>query len=68
MSESKHDKAAAFEAGAREKPTGLVSELLQFLAHNKKWWLLPILIVLALVGVLVVIGGSAASPFIYTLF
>jgi hypothetical protein len=69
MSESnENDKAAAFEAGAKEQSTGLVSELLQFLKHNKKWWLLPILIVLALVGVLVVLGGTAAAPFIYTLF
>lgn len=69
MSESKkNDKASAFEAGAQEQSNSIVSELLQFLKHNKKWWLLPILIVLALVGVLVVLGGTAAAPFIYTLF
>jgi hypothetical protein len=64
----KNEKAAAFEAGAQEESTNIVAELLQFLSHNKKWWLLPILIVLALVGVLVVLGGSIAAPFIYTLF
>jgi hypothetical protein len=69
MSENKkNEKAAAFEAGAQEESTNIVAELLQFLDHNKKWWLLPILIVLALVGVLVVLGGSVAAPFIYTLF
>jgi hypothetical protein len=69
MSENKkNEKAAAFEAGAQEESTNIVAELLQFLGHNKKWWLLPILIVLALVGVLVVLGGTAAAPFIYTLF
>lgn len=69
MSENKkNEKAAAFEAGAQEESTNIVAELLQFLDHNKKWWLLPILIVLALVGVLVVLGGTAAAPFIYTLF
>lgn len=68
MSEKKNEKAAAFEAGAQEQSTNIVSELLQFLKHNKKWWLLPILIVLALVGLLVVLGGTAAAPFIYTLF
>ena len=68
MSESKNDKAAAFEAGAQEQSSGLVSELFEFLKHNKKWWLLPILIVLALVGLLVVLGGTAAAPFLYTLF
>lgn len=64
----KNQKAAAFEAGAQEESTNIVAELLQFLNHNKKWWLLPILIVLALVGVLVILGGTAAAPFIYTLF
>ncbi len=64
----KNDKVAAFEAGAQEQSTNIVTELLQFLKHNKKWWLLPILIVLAMVGVLVVLGGTAAAPFIYTLF
>lgn len=68
MSDNKNDKASAFEAGAQEESNNIVSELLQFLKHNKKWWLLPILIVLALVGVLVVLGGTAAAPFIYTLF
>lgn len=69
MSNEKDDtKAAAFAAGAQEQSTGLISEFLQFLKHNKKWWLLPILLVLLFVGVLVVLGGTAAAPFIYTLF
>ena len=44
-------------------------ELWQFLRENKKYWLAPIVIVLLLVGVLLVIAqGSAAAPFIYTIF
>ena len=43
-------------------------EFLQFLGHNKKYWLLPIVIVLLLLGVLIILGGSPAAPFIYTLF
>ncbi len=46
----------------------LMAELWDLLRHNKKWWLTPIVIVLFLLGVLVVIGGTAAAPFIYTLF
>jgi hypothetical protein len=46
----------------------LCSELLEFLLHNKKWWLVPILLVLGLFGVLAIFSGSAAAPFIYTLF
>ncbi|MBX2815707.1 MAG: hypothetical protein KTR24_06910 [Saprospiraceae bacterium] len=40
-----------------------------FLSERKKFWLVPIIIVLLLVGALLVLGGgSAISPFIYTLF
>lgn len=44
-------------------------ELLTFLLARKKYWLLPIMLVLALLGGLVVLGkGSAVAPFIYTIF
>jgi hypothetical protein len=39
-----------------------------FLRENRKWWLVPILVVLVLVGALILLGGTAAAPFIYTLF
>jgi hypothetical protein len=38
------------------------------MAHNKKWWLTPVIVLLLLLGVLVVLGTSGAAPFIYTLF
>jgi hypothetical protein len=53
---------------AREKREGLISEFWEFLKQNKKWWLLPILAVILLLGLLVFLGGSGAAPFIYTLF
>jgi hypothetical protein len=37
-------------------------------AHNKKWWLLPIMLVLFMLGALMLLGGTAAAPFIYSLF
>ncbi|HXR99663.1 MAG TPA: DUF5989 family protein [Pyrinomonadaceae bacterium] len=47
----------------------VVRELWQFMRENKKYWLAPIVITLALVGVLLVLAkGSAIAPFIYTLF
>jgi drug/metabolite transporter superfamily protein YnfA len=47
----------------------VVSELWQFMRENKKYWLAPIVITLALMGVLLVLAkGSAIAPFIYTLF
>ncbi len=53
---------------AGEKRNGLVGEFWEFLKQNKKWWLLPILAVMLLLGLLVFLGGSGAAPFIYTLF
>ena len=44
-------------------------ELLVFLSTNKKYWLLPIVLVLVMLGgLLMLAGGSAVAPFIYTLF
>ncbi len=48
------------------QPT-LVEEFWQFLRHNKKWWLLPILVALLLLGTLVVLSGTALAPFMYPL-
>jgi hypothetical protein len=46
-----------------------VSELFAFLRARKKFWLYPILLMMALFGGLVVFAkGSAVAPFIYTLF
>jgi hypothetical protein len=40
-----------------------------YLKERKKWWLLPIIIILFLLGALVVFStGSAIAPFIYTIF
>lgn len=57
-----------FTARAAQKRTTLVGEFIQFLKHNKKWWLAPIVISVLLLGALVLLGGTAAAPFIYTLF
>ena len=48
---------------------GLIGELWAFMRMRKKFWLLPILLVLLLVGSLLVFAqGSALAPFIYTIF
>jgi hypothetical protein len=47
---------------------GLVSEFWDFLRDNKKWWLAPIILSILGLGLLVLLGGTAAAPFIYTLF
>ncbi|MDK9723933.1 MAG: DUF5989 family protein [Sterolibacteriaceae bacterium MAG5] len=46
-----------------------LKELWAFMRARKKYWLVPILIVMALLGALIVLAqGSAVAPFIYTLF
>ncbi len=48
---------------------GLLKEFWLFLRVRKKWWLLPIIIVMVLLGTLLVLAqGSALAPFIYTIF
>jgi len=47
----------------------LIREFWDFVRIRKKWWLLPIVIVMLLVGTLLVFAqGSVLAPFIYTIF
>lgn len=47
----------------------LVRELWEFMRVRKKWWLLPIIVVMLLIGTLLVFAqGSVLAPFIYTIF
>jgi hypothetical protein len=44
-------------------------ELMHFFGRNKRWWLMPILITLFLLGALIVVAQSSSlAPFIYTMF
>ncbi len=48
---------------------GLTSDLWAFIWEKKKFWLIPIIIMLILVGVLIIVSQSSSlSPFIYALF
>lgn len=67
--ESDRDQAAArFTEHAERRRSGVLVELYGFLRTNKRWWLTPIVLVLLLFGILVLLGGTSAAPFIYTLF
>jgi hypothetical protein len=47
----------------------VLKEFLEFLRHEKKYWLLPIVVIFVLFGLLIVFSqSSAVAPFIYTLF
>ncbi len=63
MSEEKN-----FEQLSKEKRPSLIAEFWGFLGHNKKWWLLPIIFLLLVLGLLVLMSSSALAPFIYPLF
>ncbi|MEE4272386.1 MAG: DUF5989 family protein [Thermoanaerobaculales bacterium] len=65
---AENGRKSEFEKGAEAPQQGLLAEFLDFLLNNKKWWLTPIIVVLLLVALLIVLSGSAAAPFIYTLF
>jgi ABC-type microcin C transport system permease subunit YejE len=60
--------ATDFITQAQRPASSAVGELVDFLRHNKKWWLTPIVLVLLVASVLLVLAGTAAAPFIYTLF
>ena len=59
-----------FEKAAKERQMSLMREIVELLRHNKKWWLVPVIIALLTVGVLIVLSVvfPASAPFIYTLF
>lgn len=47
----------------------LIKDFAGFMAQRKKYWMLPIIVVMMLLGVLIVVAkGSAIAPFIYTIF
>jgi hypothetical protein len=57
-----------FARKAEGRSGGFLGELWYFLRHNRRWWLTPVIIAVLLAGVLVVIAGTGAAPFIYALF
>ena len=64
----KPQRQSDFERAARNRRPSLVFEFLGFLRHNKKWWLLPILLVLLGLGALLLLASTGVAPFIYPLF
>ena len=55
-------------AVATQSHMNVVREMWEFLSVTKKWWLLPFLLVFGILGALMMLSGTAAAPFIYTLF
>jgi hypothetical protein len=59
---------SAFEHAGNGRPPSLAVEFWLFIRDNKKWWMIPIMVVLGLVGMLGVLAATGAAPFIYTFF
>jgi uncharacterized protein DUF5989 len=57
-----------FEQAVSDRGANLFTDFRHFLWRSKKWWLVPIVVVLLMLGVLMFAGGTAVAPFIYTLF
>jgi hypothetical protein len=56
------------EVVARSGESSFVGELWGLIHQKRKYWLGPLVVVLLLFAVLVLLSGTAAAPFIYTLF
>jgi hypothetical protein len=67
MTDQPPPKPAFADIAHKTRPS-LLRDIFGLLKANKKWWLLPIIAMLLLLGVLVLLSGTAVAPFIYTLF
>ncbi len=62
-------KGKSFEDQAEDdSEPGIVAEFYEFLKECRKWWLVPILVLLLILGAMVALALSGAAPFIYPLF
>ena len=64
----KTDQADEFARQAKKGQHGVLREIVGLLHSNRKWWLAPIIVALMLAGVIVLLGGTAVGPVLYTLF
>jgi hypothetical protein len=69
------DGRLQIQVGTTQNPSGdlsmlsLIKELGAYMSARKKWWLLPVITILLIIGGLLVLAqGSAVAPFIYTVF
>jgi len=62
------DPRQSLDSLGDQKQPSLAAELMAFLMHNKKWWMLPIFVVLAIFGLLAALASSSVAPFLYNLW
>lgn len=64
----KSEPGDAFARRAEARAPGLLVELVDFLRHNRKWWLAPLLILLLLSAGLLILGSLPGASILYTFF
>lgn len=68
MSQKNHDSDEFARQAATRSGGGGPLEFFVFLKESRKWWLMPVVLAILVMGLLVLLGSTGAAPFIYTLF
>lgn len=65
-----HDGADrdAFIAAGKQKRSSNTGEMLHMVRSTRKWWMLPLVLILVVLGLVLLITSTAAGPLIYTIF
>ncbi len=61
-------KRQSFKEAGDASHANLLQETALLLRQNKKYWMIPVIIVLLVFGMLIALGGTSAAPFIYQMF
>jgi hypothetical protein len=56
------------QSGSTRRNPSFARELFMFLRETRKWYLIPIVAVILAMSLLIILAGTGAAPFIYTLF
>jgi len=62
------DTKNKFARQAEQAPPGLLREYWHFLRYSKKWYMIPTIVLLLLLGLLVALSASGLMPFIYAIW
>ena len=65
---SNEERVEEFVKESQSRQPSVLAEFFDFLVHNKKWWLTPIVLVLLFLSFFVLMTNTALGPFIYVLF
>lgn len=65
---SDQEKKRFDQIDPEQRNMSLVAEFIYMLKHNKKYWMIPLILMLLGFSLLLLLGSTGAAPFIYTLF